>query len=96
MHSATTTRMTRHMQARMSQRGIPGELVDLVRQYGRADRDRLVLNRRDLRGLLGKVRDLERMAIKALDKRGVVVEADGALATTYNADSFDPRGSHAG
>jgi hypothetical protein len=81
----------------MSQPGIPGELVDLVRQYGRADRDRLVLDRKDLRGLLGKVRDLERMAIKALDKAGVVVvEAGGTLVTTYNADSFDPRGSHAG
>jgi hypothetical protein len=95
MHSSTTTRLTKHMQARMSQRGIPGELVDLVRQYGRDDRDRLVLNRKDLHGLLGKVRDLERVVMKALDKGGVVVvEADGALLTTYNADSFDARRAH--
>jgi hypothetical protein len=90
MNNATTTRQTRHMQARMSQRGIPGELVRLVRQYGRYEQDRLVLNRNDLRGLLGEARDFQRLLLKALDKGGVVVvESDGVLVTTYNADSFD-------
>jgi hypothetical protein len=83
------------MQARMSQRGIPSDLVNLVRQFGRGDQDRLVLNRKDLNGLLNEVRGLERVVLKALDKGGgVVVEADGVLITAYNADSFDRRRAH--
>jgi hypothetical protein len=78
------------MQARMSQRGITGELVDLARQFGRDDHDRLVLDRKGLRELLNNVRCLERVVLKALDKGGVVVvEAGGVLITTYNAQSFD-------
>jgi hypothetical protein len=93
MHSTPTIRQTKHMLARMSR--IPGELVALVRQHGRDDRDRLVLNRKDLRGLLSDVRGLERVVLKALDKGGVVVvEEGGALITTYNADSSDARRSH--
>jgi hypothetical protein len=76
---------TKHMQTRMSQRGIPGELVHLVRQYGRDDQDRLILGRKDLRDLLDGVRALQRVVMKALDKGGlVVVETGGALVTTYN------------
>lgn len=79
----------------MSQRGIPRDLVELARQFGRDIDDRLVLGRKDLRGLLGELRDLERTVLKALDKGGVVVvEAGGALITTYNLDSFDPRHPH--
>lgn len=95
MENISPPHSTKHMQARMSQRGIPGELIDLVRRYGRDDRDRLILNRKDLRGLLEEVRGLERTVIKALDKGGVVVvETDGALITTYNASSYDRRCSH--
>jgi hypothetical protein len=95
METSPTTHSTKHMQARMSQRGIPAALVNLVREFGRDDQDRLVLNRRDLRGLLSEVRGLERVVLKALDKGGVVVvEADGSLITAYNADSFDRRRAH--
>jgi hypothetical protein len=96
MHTTASPRQTKHIQARMSQRGIPGELIGLVRQYGRDDHDRLVLNRKELRGLLSEVRGLERLVLKALDKGGVVVvEADGVLITTYNAESFDSRRAYA-
>jgi hypothetical protein len=92
MENGSTPRTTKHMQARMSQRGITGELVGLVRQYGHDDQDRLVLDRKNLRSLLSELRDLERVVLKALDKGGlVVVETDGALVTTYNRDSFDAR-----
>jgi hypothetical protein len=87
MDSVTAPQPTKHFRARMAQRGIPGDLVGLVRQYGRDDQDRLVLNRKDLRGLLDQVRNLQRVVMKALDKGGlVVVEADGALITIYNFD----------
>jgi hypothetical protein len=86
---------TKHMYARMSQRGISGDLVDLARQYGRDDQDKLILDRKGLRGLLDELRGLERKVIKALDKGGiVVVEAGGALITAYSADSYDRRRLH--
>jgi hypothetical protein len=86
-----TSRTTKHMQARMSQRGISGELVQLVQRHGRDEQGKLVLNRRDLRSLLNDVRNLQKVVLKALDKGGlVVVEAEGTLITTYNVDSFNP------
>ena len=87
MHTGPALQPTKHFRSRMAQRGISGDLVDLVRRYGRDDQDRLILSRKDLRGLLDEVRDLQRVVMKALDKGGlVVVEADGALITTYNFD----------
>ena len=75
----------------MSQRGIPGELVDLVQRHGRDERGKIILNKKDLHSLLDAVRNLQRVVVKALDKGGlVIVESDGALITTYNIDSFDP------
>lgn len=85
MHTSRDPHQTKHFRARMAQRGIPGELVDLVRQYGRDDQDRLVLGRKELQNLLDGVRGLQRVVMKALDKGGlVVIETDGALITTYN------------
>ena len=96
MHSSIHSHVTRHMQARMSQRGIPGDLVDLVRRYGRDEQDAVVLDRNGLRDLLEKVRALQRTVMKAIDKGGVVViEAEGTLVTTYNRDSYDRRRTHA-
>jgi hypothetical protein len=81
---------TRHMAARMNSRGITQDLVDLVLHFGRDEQDKLILDRKGLRGLLDELRELERTVIKALDKGGiVVVEAGGALITAYNVDSYD-------
>jgi hypothetical protein len=93
--NSTAPHPTKHMHARMSQRGISGDLVDLVRQYGRDDQDKSILGRKDLQGLLDELRRLERTVIKALDKGGVVVvESGGALITAYNVDSYDRRRVH--
>jgi hypothetical protein len=92
MQSRQILKTTKHMQARMSQRGIPGHLIDLVQRYGRDEWGKIVLNKRALRSLLDDVRDLQRVVMKALDKGGVVVVEDrGALITTYNVNSIDPR-----
>ena len=50
-----------------------------------------MLGRQGLQLLLRELRDLERTAMRALDKGGlVVVEGDdGTLITTYNLDSYD-------
>ena len=84
--------MTKHMAARMSQRGVSGDMVEIARQFGVLDSDKSVLRRRELHDLLTTLRDAERTVLKLLDKGGiVVVEEAGALITTYNRDSFRRR-----
>lgn len=83
---------TRHIGKRMSQRGIRQTLVDLALQFGEGTDDRCVLNRRGLEEMLRGVREIERTVMRAIDKGGVVVvQADGALITAYNLESFDRR-----
>ena len=80
---------TRHIGKRMSQRGIRQVLVELTVQYGEDVDDRCVLGRKGLKLLLGELRELLRTIMQALDKGGVVVvQADGALITAYNVDSY--------
>ncbi|HEU4959091.1 MAG TPA: hypothetical protein VFT56_01675 [Sphingomonas sp.] len=75
---------TRHMDARMNQRGIPGALVELVLSHGYWEGDVCKLGRKDLRQLKDDVERLRSTVIKALDKGGIaVVEAGGAFVTTY-------------
>ena len=77
---------TRHFQARMSQRGIRQDLVDLTLRFGEDDQDRRVLGAKALQQMLDELRSLERQVLRALGKGGiVVVEADGMLITTYTA-----------
>lgn len=76
--------VTRHMDARMNQRGIPGALVDLVLSHGRWDGDACKLDRKELCKLKDEVDALRSTVIKAIDKGGLaVVEAGGALVTAY-------------
>ena len=86
---------TRHIGQRMSQRGIKRALIDLTLQFGEDQQDRCVLGRKGLEQLLEELRDLERATMQALDKGGiVVVQADGALITTYGVDSYSRRHAH--
>ncbi|MCE7796526.1 hypothetical protein LWE61_08115 [Sphingobium sufflavum] len=76
--------VTRHMDLRMNQRGIPGALVDLVLSHGHWDGDACKLDRKDLCKLKAEVEMLRSTVLKALDKGGLaVVEAGGALVTAY-------------
>lgn len=87
---------TRHIGRRMSQRGIKQALIDLTLQFGEDAQDRCVLGRRGLQNLIEELRGLERTAMQALDKGGViVVQANGALITAYAGDSFDRRRANA-
>jgi ferric-dicitrate binding protein FerR (iron transport regulator) len=76
--------MTRHMQDRMNQRGITGDLVELVAHFGDWSGDRLVLDRKALKSAVHSLDALRATMLKALDKGGLaVVEADGQQITTY-------------
>lgn len=80
---------TRHMQARMSQRGIKQGLVDLVLDYGVEHQDRVVLNRKGAKYLLDQLDEIRKLAVQAYEKGGhvVVIGEQDQLITTYRLDS---------
>ena len=73
---------SRHIQQRMSQRGISGKIVETVLMHGRIDQ---VLDRRGAVRLLEKLKAEEATLKKIIDKGGVVVVTEGEhMITTYN------------
>ena len=87
---------TRHISARMSQRGIKQAMVNLVLDYGVPVQDRVVLNRKGAKSLLVHLDELRKVAVEAYEKGGhvVVVGADNALITTYRLDSYRRKTNH--
>jgi len=78
-------RNTLHVHQRMSQRGINSKMLNVVLEYGRLEKDRHVLGRKDAIQLLEEFRAQEIVLKKIIDKGGMVVVSDnGTLITTYN------------
>lgn len=73
---------TKHIEKRMSQRGISQAMLDLVLRYGEEGRaGRVFLNRKSVSQVLKDYRNLMRI----LDKGGVEVVVEGdSLITAYN------------
>lgn len=73
---------TKHIEKRMSQRGINQAMLDLVLRYGEEGRaGRVFLNRKSVSQVLKDYRNLMRI----LDKGGVEVVVEGdSLITAYN------------
>jgi len=77
-------RMTKHFERRMAQRGITRDLADLALEIGDVNGDRYILGRREVDAELQRLDELRRLLVKARDKGGVVVVAQGdSLVTTY-------------
>ena len=82
---------TQHAMQRMSQRGVTGDMVDFVLNYGFVVQDKYVLGKRQALELLNDLKKQERLVKKILDKGGVTVVAqDDVLITTYNCNSYKP------
>jgi len=82
---------TQHALQRMSQRGVTGDMVDFVLNYGFVEQDKYVLGKRQALELLNDLKKQERLVKKILDKGGVTVVAqDDVLITTYNCNSYKP------
>ena len=80
---------TKHFGKRISQRGITLDVVDLARQFGVPDGDKIILGRKTLEKVLKAIWDLERTAVRAMDKGGIVVVEDGETQiTAYDRDSY--------
>jgi hypothetical protein len=78
--------MTKHLHQRMNQRGITRSMVELALAHGEWRGDRCVLNQDALQKLIQDFDRIKRVAMKALDKGGlIVVEAGGQEITAYRA-----------
>ena len=84
---------TRHIQQRMSQRGIQQAMVDLVLNFGKTQGNKVILNRSGIDKVLLEIENIKQNALKARKKGGlVVVDIDGSLVTTYALDNNKYRG----
>lgn len=80
---------TAHCDIRMNQRGITGEMIGLVMDYGEPDGDKTVLNAKTCRQAINALKRLQKKLEHASKKGGLTVECSGdTLITTYRADSF--------
>ena len=78
---------TNHFQARMSQRGLPKKVVDLVLEFGKYEGDKLFLDKKETQRIIYQIDNLRNILLKVMDKGGVaVVVEDEILITTYNLD----------
>lgn len=76
--------MTLHMDVRMNQRGIKAELVELALEHGEWSGDQCRLDRKGLKHLIADLDHQRAVALRALDKGGlVVVEVGDTQITTY-------------
>lgn len=80
---------TRHIQRRMSQRGIQQGMLDLVHQFGIEQGDRCVLNRKACTDVLRELDRIRKDVIKMQEKGGLVLVREGDTdITAYRLDSY--------
>ena len=80
---------TRHMQQRMSQRGITSEIIEMLLRFGVSDGDKIILTRKNCQLLSKLFADLK--TDKMAEKGGYTVVANGdSLITTYRLGSYLP------
>lgn len=78
---------TRHAFQRMNQRGITGEMIDIVLHYGEVSQDKAksTLGKKAAEKVLAHLQQEIKVVKKVLDKGGVVVVVqDDTVITTYN------------
>ena len=80
---------TKHCQARMSQRGLPKKLLDLVLEFGKDKGDKLILNKKATQKVIDEIDAIRKELLRIMDKGGVTVVLDNeSLITAYNTNSY--------
>jgi len=75
---------TKHALARMNQRGITKEMVELALDYGKFVKDKVVLGRKEIKKLIKKYPALKSKLLKLFDSKGlVVVFENNYIITVY-------------
>lgn len=84
---------TRHIQQRMSQRGIKSKMLEIVQQFGAWQSEKCILNRKACNEVLNELDKIRKDLIKLKEKGGLVlVHTDGVDITTYALESFKRTG----
>lgn len=80
---------TKHCQARMTQRGLPKRLLDLVLELGKGSGDKLVLSKKATQKIINEIDAMRKELLRIIDKGGVTVVIDNeAIITAYNTNSY--------
>jgi len=80
---------TRHIQQRMSQRGIKQAMLDIALNFGKSKGDKVILNRKAIDSLLRELEQIKKNAIKMRERGGmIVVKCNERLVTTYPMDNY--------
>lgn len=80
---------TRHIQQRMSQRGIQQSMIDMTLEYGEPQGDKVILNKKGLDCILKEIEKLKQCALKLRQKGGlVVIDCHNTLITAYALNSY--------
>lgn len=80
---------TKHCQARMSQRGLPKKLLELVLEFGKDKGDKLILNKKSTQKVIDEIDSIRKKLLRIMDKGGVTVVLDNeSLITAYNTNSY--------
>ena len=80
---------TRHIQQRMSQRGIKEEMLKIAISFGKKQQDKIILNRKSIDSLLSELEKMKKNAIKLRERGGLmVIDVNDYLVTTYALDSY--------
>ena len=82
---------TRHIQKRMTQRGISSEILNLVERFGIYDNgDKVILTRKNCQKLSEVLANMKRLVDKMAEKGGyTLVKSDDSLITIYRINSFN-------
>lgn len=80
---------TKHCQAKISQRGLPKKLLDLVLEFGKDKGDKLILNKKATQKVIDEIDTIRKELLRIMDKGGVSVVLDNeSLITAYNTNSY--------
>ena len=80
---------TAHSDVRMNQRGITGDMIELVLEFGEPEGDKTVLTEKACRLTIEALKRLQKKLEHASKKGGLTVVSQGdALITTYRTNSF--------
>lgn len=80
---------TKHSLARMSQRGLTKQLIDLAFEFGKDQGDKLILNKKSTQKVIKELDKVRKELLKIVDKGGVtIVMEDDVLITAYNTNSY--------
>lgn len=79
----------------MNQRGIQQVMLDLVKQFGVDNGDKIILNQQALKVAIAECKKVEKLMQKMESKGGLVlVEVDGVELTTYPLNSYKRSKAH--